>query len=520
MNGSESMVHTLLNNEVSVCFANPGTSEMHFVSALDRVPQMRCVLGLFEGVVTGAADGYFRMAQKPAATLLHLGPGLGNGLANLHNAKRAQSGIVNIIGQHAHDHIANDAPLTSDIEGIARPVSHWVRTCASSMTAPDDTAAAVQAASGTPARIASLILPADAAWGPSTSGGVRKLPQRPAPTPADSVIDAIARLLQSSTRAPGSVALLLGGRAMRGLSPRLAGQIAARTGCKLLAETKNARSERGLGRVNIPQIPYPINGALDALKDIRLLILVDAIKPVAFFAYPDKPRFLVHPDCQVETLATKDEDVEAALAKLNDAVGGMPGQVAYVSDGASPAWSDGVPNSQDMGRALAALLPENVIVVDEAITTGRQLQSSAAVAQPHDWLEITGGSIGYGLPCATGAAVACPDRKVVAIIGDGSAMYTVQSLWTMAREGLDVTVVICANSKYQILSGELDAMGGPPPATNAQRMLSIGSPSLDWVRLAEGHGLSATRVDTMAGFAAALGNGLRSSGPNLIEVLL
>ncbi len=521
MNGSEAMVHTLLNNDVSVCFANPGTSEMHFVSALDRVPQMRCILGLFEGVVTGAADGYYRMAQKPAATLLHLGPGLGNGLANLHNAKRARSGIVNIIGQHAHDHIANDAPLTSDIEGIARPVSHWVRTCASAATAAIDTATAVHTASGTTGRIASLILPADAAWGESPAGGASKLPQRPAAPPASAVIETIAKQLLSGEYAPESIALLLGGRAMRGQSPRLAGQIAARTGCKLFAETKNARSERGAGRVNIPQIPYPINGALETLKDIRLIILVDACKPVAFFAYPNMPRFLTHSDCQIEALATPDEDVEAALVALNDVVGGHRDQIAYmVERNTPPAWNDGAPNSVEMGRALASLIPENTIIVDEAITTGRQLQSSAAVGKPHDWLEITGGSIGYGLPCATGAAIACPDRKVVAIIGDGSAMYTVQSLWTMAREGLDVTVVICANSKYQILSGELDAMGGPPPSGNAKRMLSIGSPTLDWVHLARGHGLQATRTDTMAGFAKALSNGLSAGEPNLIEVII
>lgn len=521
MNGSEAMVRTLLNSDVSVCFANPGTSEMHFVSALDRVPQMRCVLGLFEGVVTGAADGYYRMTQKPAATLLHLGPGLGNGLANLHNAKRAHSGIVNIIGQHAHDHIANDAPLTSDIEGIARPVSGWVRTCASSLTAAQDTAAAVHAASGSPAQVASLILPADAAWGDSPAGGAPKLSQRPAPSPAQAAIATIAKLLLSGDYEPGSVALVLGGRAMRGPSTRLAGQIAARTGCKLLAETKNARSERGAGRVNIPQIPYPINAALETLKDIRLLILVDAAKPVAFFAYPGKPRFLTHPDCSVETLANGHEDVELALAMLNDAVSGRTDQVAYLSDGGTvPTWNEGVPNSLDIGRALAGLLPENAIVVDEAITTGRQLQLSAAMARPHDWLEITGGAIGYGLPCATGAAIACPDRKVVTIVGDGSAMYTLQSLWTMARESLDVTVVICANRKYQILSGELDAMGGPPASTNAQRMLSIDSPELDWVQLARGHGLQATRVDSMAGFAKALEGGISNAGPNLIEVVL
>ncbi len=522
MNGSEAMVRTLLNHEISVCFANPGTSEMHFVSALDRLPQMRCVLGLFEGVVTGAADGYYRMARKPAATLLHLGSGLGNGLANLHNAKRARSGIVNIIGEHAQDHIANDAPLTSDIQAIARPVSHWVRTCSSAATAPADTAAAVQAAHGPSGRVASLILPANAAWEECPGGAAARQAARPAPCPADGVIDTIARLLQSTSYGPGQIALLLGGRAMTGASPGLAGQIAARTGCQLLAETKNARSERGAGRVNIPQIPYPINAALDALANIRVLILVDAVKPVAFFGYPDKPRFLTHADCRVETLATADEDVETALRALAEAVGSQRDRLAYVMPRSSaPDWDGSArPNSLDMGRALATLLPDNSIVVDEAITTGRQLQPGSAGAAPHDWLEITGGAIGYGLPCATGAAVACPDRKVVAIVGDGSAMYTIQSLWTMAREGLNVTVIICANRKYQILQGELAAMGGPPPAANAQRMLSLDSPNLDWVKLAEGQGVPGIRVENMAGFARALAASLANHGPSLIEVLI
>ncbi len=521
MNGSEAMVRTLLKNEVSVCFANPGTSEMHFVSALDRNPGMRCVLGLFEGVVTGAADGYFRMADRPAATLLHLGPGLGNGLANLHNAKRARSGIINIIGQHARDHIANDAPLTADIEGIARPVSQWVRTCASPATAVEDTVAAYEAAARPRPQVASLILPADVAWQDCPAEPVGADAPRPLPGPAGAVVDKIAALMTAGGYAPGSVALLLGGRAMREPATRLAGQIAAATGCKLLAETKNARSQRGLGRVNIPQIPYPFDPAVETLKDIRLLIRVDARKPVAFFAYPGKPLFLTHPDCRVEMLASIDEDVEVALAALSDAVGGRADAVAYLA--AAPAgdtWSDGAITAEGIAQVLATYLPENAIVVDEAITNGRALQRTCAGAPPHDWLEIPGGSIGYGFPCAVGAAVACPDRKVVAVIGDGSAMYTLQALWTMAREGLDVTVVICSNRKYQILRGELAAMGGPPPAENAQLMLSLDRPDLDWVSLARGHGVPGARAETLSDFARALGNGLASGGPNLIELVL
>ena len=164
MNGAESLVRTLVAGGVDVCFSNPGTSEMHFVAALDRVEGMRCVLGLFEGVVTGAADGYFRMKGTPASTLLHLGPGLANGLANLHNAKKANSGIVNIVGQHATHHIGYNAPLTSDIEGLARPMSAWVRTSPDAKSVSADGAAAIAAARSAPPQIATLILPADTAW--------------------------------------------------------------------------------------------------------------------------------------------------------------------------------------------------------------------------------------------------------------------------------------------------------------------------------------------------------------------
>lgn len=521
MNGSEAIVRTLLKNDVSVCFANPGTSEMHFVSALDRFPQMRCVLGLFEGVVTGAADGYFRMLGKPASTLLHLGPGLANGIANLHNAKRARSGIVNIIGQHARDHIANDAPLTSDIEGLARPVSHWIRSYAAPCTVVDDTLAALEQASNPSPKIASLILPADVAWLETDAPIATLQHARHQGKASGKVVDEIAAVLNALNSPAGSVALLLGGRAMQGDGPRLAGQIAARTGCKLLAETKNARSERGAGRVNIPQIPYPINGAIDALRDIKHIVLVDAAKPVAFFAYPGKPKFLVQPDCSVYTLATPEEDVIDALLALNEQVKGDASRVAYVGSAPSSVdWRQGAPTSEKIGHALAALLPENAIMVDEAITTGRQLQSACANANPHDWLEITGGAIGYGLPCAVGAAVACPDRKVVAVIGDGSAMFTLQSLWTMAREGLDVTVIICANRKYQILGGELSAMGGPAPGVNARRMLTLDEPDLDWVSLARGHGVPASLAQDMGGLVKALQAAFASQGPKLIELII
>lgn len=520
MNGSEAIVQTLLEGNIDVCFANPGTSEMHFVAALDSMPKMRCILGLFEGVVTGAADGYYRIAEKPAATLLHLGPGLGNGLANLHNAKRANSGIINIVGQHALDHIENDAPLTSDIEGIARPMSHWVRTTMTANTAPADTAAAIEQATGTPGRIATLILPADAAWGTCTTGKYSVHPQTAIPKTDSNTIDTIARIIHEAAD-PSRIALLLGGRAMRTKSTEFAGRIAARTGCRLFSETKSARCERGQGRVNIPKIPYPLDPSLELLRDIDTLILVGTSKPVAFFAYPGKPRFLQPIRSQTITLASIWDDAENALSELCEALNATHTPPAYVGQ-ANP--QSGLPTGQadsdGIGRVLASVLPENCIVVDEAITNGRLLPQHAASAAPHDWLEITGGSIGYGLPSAVGASVAAPDRKVVAIIGDGSAMYTVQSLWTMARESLDITVVILANRSYKILNGELAAMGAVSPGPNARRMLSLEAPFLDWVSIAKGHGIHAQRVDNLESFANALKQSISEQGPRLIELIM
>ena len=520
MNGSEAMVYTLLNGGVDVCFGNPGTSEMHFVAALDQIPEMRCILGLFEGVVTGAADGYYRIADKPAATLLHLGPGLANGLANLHNARRAGSGVVNIVGQHAVDHLANDAPLMSDIEGLARPMSHWVRTTMNSDAAPTDTAAAIAQARGTPGQIATLILPADAAWGESAAGPC-STPVAAGPRPVDPErVEAIARVIREA-KDPASVALLLGGCGMRAVASEWAARIAAKSGVRLLCETKSARTERGSGRGNIPKIPYPFEASLVLLKEVRTLILVGAPNPVAFFAYPDRPRFLMPVGSQVHTLATPSDDIESMLEALCDALGGRGSTPGFVSQAREPdGLPEGKPDSEGIGRVLTAVLPENAIVVDEAITTGRMFHKFTATAAPHDWLEITGGSLGYGLPAAVGAAVAAPDRKVLAIIGDGTAMYTPQSLWTMARENLDVTVVICANRLYRILFGELDSMGKATPGPNARRMLTLDEPVLDWVSIARGHGVEASRVQDLGAFAIALRSAMNSKGPRLIELVI
>jgi acetolactate synthase-1/2/3 large subunit len=515
MNGAESLVRTLVVNGVDVCFTNPGTSEMHFVAALDKVEGMRCVLGLFEGVVTGAADGYYRMAGKPAATLLHLGPGLGNGLANLHDAKKAGSGIVNIVGEHATYHLKHDAPLTADIEGVARPMSHWVRTSANSRALAADCARAIHEARQAPGRIATLIAPADTAWNDADGPAEAEPPAAPRTVSGDA-IDAAARALHSGEPS----ILMLGGAALRGNALEHAGRIAAKTGCRLLSEFNNARAEAGAGRVRVDRLPYPVDGALAALAGTRRLVIAGAKAPVSFFAYPGKPSVLTPQDCAVTPLAGTADDLEHALEALASALGATRTPPAHVGERVRTALPEGDLTADGIAAVLAALLPENAVVIDESVSTGRNFGPYFTGAAPHDWLNIMGGSIGWGLPAATGAAIAAPERKVVALEGDGSGMYTLQALWTMARENLDVTVIVLANRAYQILRGELRNMGAGAPGQRATDMLTLDRPNLDWVSLARGHGVEGSRAVSLGAFAGALRAAFSRRGPYLIELAL
>jgi acetolactate synthase-1/2/3 large subunit len=516
MNGAESLVHTLVNEGVNVCFTNPGTSEMHFVAALDRVPGMRCVLGLFEGVVTGAADGYYRIAGEPASTLLHLGPGLGNGLANLHNAKKANSGIVNIVGDHATYHVKYGAPLTSDIEGVARPMSHWVRKATTSMSVSADAAAAIAVAREAPGKIATLILPADTAWGAAEQ--VVSAPTSAPRTPVSA--DAVTLAAKALSRGGSSACLLLGDVGVRGRALELAGRIAAKTGCLLSAEFNSSRLERGAGRVQLMRVPYVIEHATKMFEKTAQLVLAGAKSPVAFFAYPDKPSLLAPSSCHLTQLATIEQDIEAALEAVASELGALNTPPARVAELLHPALPSGPITLEGVGALLGALLPENAIVVDESVTSGRGFGSSTAGAPPHDWLSVMGGSIGFGFPCATGAAVAALDRKVILLEGDGSGMYTVQALWTMARNQLDVTMLVFANRTYQILLGELAGFGLGEPGKNANDMLTIGRPDLDWVSIAKGHGVEAGRATTLEELAMEFKRGIASAGPYLIEVVI
>jgi acetolactate synthase-1/2/3 large subunit len=515
MNGAESLVTTLAASGVDVCFANPGTSEMHFVAALDRIAGVRCVLGLFEGVATGAADGYWRMAGRPAATLLHLGPGLGNGLANLHNAGKARSGIVNIVGDHASEHLRFESPLKSDLGAIAGAVSAWLRHSRCAADVGRDGAAAVEAAyDGAVGRIATLALPADTAWSEGGEPARARAPAAPEAVPGAQV-DAAARALR---RFGDRAVLLLGAAGARDEATlHTAAAIAARTGCRLLTEFYVARMAIGRGRPRIERLPYAVDAAAARLAGAELLVLAGAVEPVAFFAYPGKPSLLKPPGAALLQFAAPQHDVPGALQALAEALGAQAVPLPAIE---TPAAPHGALTSDSIAATLAATLPEDAIVVDESVTTGRAFGATLAAAAPHDVLQLMGGAIGFGLPAAVGAAIGAPGRPVLALEGDGSAMYTLQALWTMAREALPVTAVIFANRAYRILQGELKGVGATIAGDQATAMLSLDRPALDWVSLARGHGVPGVRVTNAEELVTALHRGFASRAPNLIEVVL
>lgn len=509
MNGAESLLQTLAGAGAEVCFANPGTTEMPLVAALDASPHVRAILGLFEGVCTGAADGYARMSGRPALTLLHLGPGFANGIANLHNARRAGSPVVNLIGDQATWHQAADAPLSSDIASLARPVG-WVEEVRSAADLAKAGARAWQACFGPPGRPASLVVPADCQWEDAAGpAGAPLLPPRPGPA-AEATAGA-ARALQGGKRS----FLLLGANALGKQGLTAARRIADRSGCSVLVETFAARIERGRDLPDFPRLPYFPEQASQNLAGARVVVLAGAVDPVAFFGYPGQSSRLVATGTAVLPLASPGEDAAAALEAVALELGARAS--APAPDPPRPLPATGALGVRALGQTLAALQPDHAIVVDEAATSGLAYHAFASGAGPHSLLQLTGGAIGQGLPCAVGAAVACPDRKVIAFQADGSGLYTLQSLWTMAREGLDVVIVICANRAYRILQAELGRAGVAAPGPKAQALTSLANPDIDWVALARGFGVPASRTDTAEGFAEALRRALAAAGPSLIE---
>ncbi len=514
MNGAEALIRTLVDAGVDVCFTNPGTSEMHFVAALDRVPAMQGHLALFEGVATGAADGYARIAGRPAATLLHLGPGLGNGLANLHNARRAATPVVNVVGDHATYHQRYDAPLQSDIAAIASAVSGWVRSSTSAESVASDAADAVAAAFGPPGQVATLILPADVTWEDAPGPADPIVPQARDEV-AEDVLVQVAKALQAGEPA----GLLVGGSVVAdadGLAA--ASRVAQQSGAKLLSETFPTRLRRGAGLPAVERLGYLAEFAEMQLTGLQHLILVDAVSPVSFFAYPGKASDLVPEGCQVHVLAQGGDDAVGALQELASRLG-APADGALAAPAERPERPTGELTAESMAQALGALLPDEAIVADEGNTSGLFCAGATAGAGPHDWLCLTGGAIGYGMPVATGAAVAAPDRPVVNLQADGSALYTLQSLWTQARHQLDVTTLVCNNRSYAILNMELARVGADPgPA--ARSMLDLSNPDLDFVRLSEGLGVPAVRAATAEELTTQLARALAEPGPHLIDVML
>jgi acetolactate synthase-1/2/3 large subunit len=515
MNGAQALIRTLAGSGVDVCFSNPGTSEMHFVAALDAVPEMRGVLCLFEGVATGAADGYGRMAGHPAAALLHLGPGLSNGLANLHNARRARTPLLAVVGDHATYHKRFDAPLESDIEALAGTVSVWVRRSARSPDVAADAAEGVAAAMRPPGGISTLILPADVSWSEGAEPA-RPLPVRAAAPVPEGTVHSVSRTLRSGE----PCVLLLGGPGTRRAGLEAASRVAEATGARLLCETFPARLERGAGIPAVDRLAYLAEFAAGQLAGARHLILAGARAPVSFFAYPGKESSLAPAGCEVHVLAEPADDVCGALGRLADLA--APGTKPLPSEAERPALPSGDGNltGESVAAAVGALLPEAAIVSDEANTSGLWLPGATAGAPPHDWLTLTGGSIGQGLPVATGAAVASPGRPVLALEADGSAMYTLSALWTHAREGLDITTVIFNNRSYAILNMELNRVGAEPAGDAARNLLELSRPDLDFVALAGGMGVPASRASTPGEFSAQLQRALAETGPHLIEAVI
>ncbi len=517
MNGAELLTRTLLACGIDTCFANPGTSEMHFVAALDRHPEMRCVLGLFEGVVTGAADGYARMTGRPAATLLHLGPGLGNALANLHNAKKARSPMVTIVGDHASFHVGFESPLRSDVEGVARPMSHWVRTAHDPSRVSELTAEAVSIACARPGHAATLILPADTAWNDAPAGV--SIATRPPPRPPQPLDDAMLARAVDALRSGEPAALYLGGDCLLEHNLLAAGRIAAATGCKLISSLFGARSARGAGRVPTTRLPYPPDIARSVLAPFKHLIVVGTVRPVSFFGYPGKRSELEAPGAQLVELGAE-IDAGQALARLVEALGAQHAQPRLAPAARVDVPAAGALTPRAANQAVGALMPEGAILVEEAATSSEGLMEATAGAPAHDVLRLTGGAIGIGIPMAAGAAVACPDRKVIGLQADGSGMYTVQGLWTQARERLDVVTIVYSNRSYRILHNELRGVGAGEAGANARRMLDLDDPALDWVSIARGMGVEGASADSAERFTDLLRSGLGRRGPFLIEARL
>jgi acetolactate synthase-1/2/3 large subunit len=512
--GAEAALQMAVRHGLEVCFANPGTTELPLVAALDRCGGIRAVLGLFEGVCTGAADGYARMAGKPALTLLHLGPGLANGLANLHNARRAGTPMVNLVGEHATWHVNADPPLATDLHALARTVSCWVRTSRSAAEIPRDTAEAIAA---TRAGIATLILPADcqAADVPDEAGPLP--PPGFPPSFSSLAVERAAAILRGA--APERAGILLGGSALTEHGLLAAARVAFRTGARLFCERVPARIERGQGLPAPERLLYFPEQLQAQLARLDVLLLAGAREPVAFFGYPGSPSRPLNANQRAEMLAEPGEDARGALEALAGEVGAPASGVA-ARQAEKPDKPSGPLTRDGLIACLATLDVDGLILVDESVTLNRGGFLLPDGWRRHSYLSVTGGAIGFGMPCATGAAVACPDRPVLNVQADGSAMYTVQALWTQAREGLNVTTILCSNRSYAILRGEMRRAGLAGLGPLAKQLTDLGRPDIDWVSLGRGMGVPGARVETAEDCLRELTRAIAQPGPYLIEAVL
>jgi acetolactate synthase-1/2/3 large subunit len=514
LSGAETLLAVAVQGGVSVCFANPGTTEMPVVTALDARPGLRAILGAHENVCTGAADGYARMTGRPALTLLHLGPGLANGLANLHNARRAHSPVLNVVGDHASWHLPYDAPLTSDIAALAGTVGshHQVRDRATLAAAARAALHAAVARRG----VSTLVVPADFLEQAVPERPLAGAPRRAvsASTNGSRAEEIAAQLRKDGRRA----VLILGGNGLTRRGQHAAGRIAAATGAAVYSETFPARAERGGGLPAIDRLPYFPEAATAELAGATAVFLAGAREPVAYFGYPGVPSRLT-PDGTAHTLASPGEDAEQALVTLADALRtpGTPARRAQPLVAPAP----GTPlTGQSVGQAVASWLPENVIVSVEGGTCGYPFYTASAGAAPHTVLTNTGGAIGQGLPAALGAAIAAPDRPVIALQSDGSGLYTVQSLWTMARESVNVIMLIAVNHTYKVLRTELARHGSTRLGGQAERLTSLSDPPIDWASLARGFGVTAATVTTVGELHHAFMGALTGGGPFLIQLAM
>ena len=516
MNGAELLLKTAVKAGIDICFTNPGTTEMPLVCAFDSVSGIRPVLGLFEGCCTGAADGYGRMADKPAMTLLHLGPGMGNGIANLHNARRARTPVLNVIGEHATWHRSADAPLTMDIATLAETVSGWQRTITAAQNLSRDIADAVSQASQ--GMVATLIVPSDVQWSGSTSNRIHSS-KTSAGTIDKGSIERAADLLRTDQK----VAILLGGRALRKTGLAAASRIKAKTGCDLLSERTPARMERGAGIPAPEFIPYFPRQALDLLSKYQTVVLAGAAEPVTFFGWQGYASRLLNADQNICELKASDKNLPQALENLAEALE-APGNIDAADAGLTtverPAIPRGKLTAQNACVVLAALQPEHAVIVNESITSGAAYFPLGPGLPPHTLLMLPGGAIGFGMPCAVGAAIACPSRPVINFQADGSGMYTLQALWMQARESLDITTLICSNRRYQILNIEFARAGIATPGQHARSLTDLTNPTIDWVQISKGLGVPAVAVESCEALARELKKALGEAGPHLIEMVL